>query len=182
MQDFSRSLGLKRFNLVGHSIGGAIALHYALEYPQKVTRLVLVSSFCLGKETALWVRILTSPAFIAPAGEAAIALMKALKWVAGRFYAPLACINPLPRVSIDMGKTMTTMKGQTMVALDRLSELVMPTLLVWGARDNIVPASHAYAAAPLIHNCQVCVFEDSGHNVYQEKAKEFSQLLFRFLN
>lgn len=54
---FSHSLGLRNFHLVGHSLGGGIALSYALKFPYKVTKLVLVSSLCLGKEIALWVRV-----------------------------------------------------------------------------------------------------------------------------
>jgi len=54
-------------------------------------------------------------------------------------------------------------------------------LLVWGARDNIIPVSNAYAAARLIPGCQVHVFEDGGHSVYRQRVKEFTQLLAGFL-
>jgi len=52
---------------------------------------------------------------------------------------------------------------------------------VWGAKDPIVPVSQAYAAAKLIPDCQVKVFEGSGHSVYREEIQEFSQLLTKFL-
>ena len=47
---------------MGHSVGGGVALNYALKSPHKIKKLVLISSLCLGKEIALWVRIMTLPA------------------------------------------------------------------------------------------------------------------------
>jgi len=57
----------------------------------------------------------------------------------------------------------------------------VPTLVVWGGKDPIVPARQAYAAAELIPDCQVKIFEDSGHSVYRDKLAEFSQVLTKFL-
>lgn len=182
IEDFSCALGIERFHLVGHSIGGGIALHYALKFPQKVEGLVLVSSWCLGIEAALWVRLLSHPALCRSLGEAAIAVLKGIKWLACQFYAPFRFANPVTPVKIDIGKTMMTLKGQTTVLLDELPELMMPTLLVWGAGDRIVPAHHAYAAAELIPDCQLHVFEGCGHSVYQQKVGDFSRLLIDFLD
>jgi len=181
IEGFTRSLGLKRFRLVGHSIGGGIALDYALKFPHKVGKLVLVSSMCLGKEIALWVRFLSSSVFLRSLGIAAAAVLRAVKWLLNLVYAPLEFVNPLPRAKVGLGKTVTTFKEQPTVLVNRLSELMMPTLLVWGANDAIVPASQAYAAARLIPDCQVKVFEDCGHSVYKQRAKEFSHLLLKFL-
>lgn len=180
VKDFSHKLGLKRFYLLGHSIGGGIALHYALRFPHEVKRLVLVNSLCLGKEIALWVRFLSFPGFYL--AEAALTILKAVRWLARLFFTPFEFVAPVPRVRIDMGKSITTLKGQSTVLLNRLSELIMPTLLVWGARDVIVPTSHAYVAAELIPNCQLHIFEDCGHSVYKQKVQHFCQLLVRFLD
>ena len=83
---------------------------------------------------------------------------------------------------IDMGKKMTTLKGQTTVLFNRLSELLVPTLLVWGVRDSIVTVSHTYAAAKIIPDCQLHVFENCGHSIYRQQVQAFSQLLVRFLD
>jgi 4,5:9,10-diseco-3-hydroxy-5,9,17-trioxoandrosta-1(10),2-diene-4-oate hydrolase len=182
IDDFSSALGIKRFHLMGHSIGGGIALHYALKFPQNVKGLVLVSSWCLGIEAALWVRLLSHPALSRSLGEAGIAVLKGVKWLARLFYAPFRFANPITRVKMDIGKTMITFKGQTTVLLNRLSELTVPTLLVWGAGDNVVPAAHAYVAAELIPDCRLHIFEGCGHNVYRQKVDEFSRLLTNFLD
>ncbi len=167
---------------MGHSLGGGIALHYALKFPQKVKGLVLISSWCLGKETALWVRLLSHPAFCKSLGEAGIAILKAVSWLGRLFYAPFKLANPVTPVKIDIGKTMLTLKGQTTVLLNQLSELVVPTVLVWGAGDRIVPASHGYTAVQLIPSCQLYIFEECGHSVYKQRSRELSQLLTRFLD
>ena len=182
IEDFTQTLGIESFHLVGHSIGGGIALHYALKSPQKVKGLVLVSSWCLGIEAALWVRLLSHPALSRSLGEAGIAVLKGVKWLARLFYAPFRFANPVTRVKMDVGKTMITLRGQTTVLQDRLCELTMPTLLVWGSGDRIVPASHAYVAAELIPDCQLHIFEGCGHSAYKQRAGEFSQLLANFLD
>ena len=182
LEDFAHSLGLRRFHLVGHSLGGGIALHYALKFPYKVGKLVLVSSMCLGKELALWVRVLSASALCRFLGEAGVAVLKAVKWLVNLVYAPLKFVNPLPRAKMKLGASMATLKEQTTVLASQLSELMMPTLLVWGANDGIVPVSQAYAAVRLIPDCQLHVFEDCGHSVYRQKVEEFSHLLTSFLH
>jgi len=182
VEDFIHSLGLKRFHLVGHSIGGGIALDYALKFPHKIGKLVLVSSMCLGKDIALWVKILSSTIFFRSLGIAAVAILKVIKWLVNLVYAPLKFVNPLPRAKLNLGKSIATLEEQATVVMNQLSELIMPTLLVWGANDSIVPVSHAYAAAELIPDCQLHVFEGCGHSVYKQKIKEFSHLLTKFLS
>ena len=182
VEDFTHSLGLRSFHLVGHSIGGGIALHYALKFPHKIGKLVLVSSMFLGKEIALWVRVLSSSIFFRSLGVAVVAILKAIKWLLNLVYAPLKFVNPLPQAKVNLGKSITMLEEQATVVMGQLSELIMPTLLVWGANDGIVPVSQAYAAAQLIPDCQLHVFEGCGHSVYKQKIKEFSHLLTNFLS
>jgi len=181
VEGFASSLELERFHLVGHSLGGGIALHYALKFPHKIGRLVLVSSMFLGKEIALWTRFLSSSALFRSLGEAGIAVFKAVGWLVRLLYAPFEFVLPFSRLQMGIGRTVITLQGQTTVLLNRLSELVMPTLLVWGARDAIVPARHAYAAAQVIPDCKLHVFDGCGHSVYRQRVPEFSQLLVNFI-
>jgi len=181
VEKFSRELGLESFHLMGHSFGGGIALSYALKSPHKLKKLVLVSSMFLGREIALWVRVLSIPAICRSTGKVALAVLKGVKWVADLILAPVKFVIPISRTSINMGSTMSTLREQATVLVNQLSELMVPTLVVWGAKDPIVPAKHAYAAAQLIPDCQVKVFEDCGHSVYKDRVQEFSQLLTRFL-
>ncbi len=181
VDDFTRALGLERFYLVGHSIGGGIALHYAFKHPHKVSGLVLVNSFCLGKEVALWIRVLSASALCNSLGRLLATSIKAVKSLVRLVYAPFIFANPVSHIKIDMGQTMTTLRGQSKILKDRLANLKVPTLVVWGAKDIIVPASHAYAAAKVIPDCQLHVFHDCGHSAYKQRPTEFSQIVERFL-
>jgi pimeloyl-ACP methyl ester carboxylesterase len=99
-----------------------------------------------------------------------------------KFFTTLEYVNPLPRTKMELGNMITNYSGQTTVLLDKLSTLMMPTLVVWGARDGIVPVRHAYTAAQVIPNCQLHVFEDCGHVIYRQKVDDFSDLITRFFN
>jgi len=181
MDGFSDNLGLERFNLVGHSLGGGIALNYALESPHKIKKLVLVSSLCLGREIALWVRLLSIPAFVKAVGAITMAVLRAIKWLVKTLLAPIEFVMPFSQGSVSLGGSITTFREQTLVLAGRLSEIMMPTLLVWGAKDQIVPVRQAYAAAQVIPNCQLKVFENRGHNVHRDELQQFSRVLAGFL-
>ncbi len=181
VDNFADTLGLESFCLLGHSLGGAIALNYAVRFPNKVKKLVLVSSMCLGREIAWWIRLLSQPAFAESIGIMVISVLKGIKWIADKFFPGFRLVLPFSITSISIGVAMTTLKGQTKVLIDHLSEIMAPTLVVWGDEDSIVPVTQAYAAAQLIPCCEVRVFEGCGHSVHSQKAREFSQLLTRFL-
>jgi pimeloyl-ACP methyl ester carboxylesterase len=181
VEDFSRSLGLGHFHLIGHSLGGGIALNYALKFPHKIERLVLISSLCLGREIALWSRILSLPIFYRITKKTIVSVFRAIGWLVKKINYPLEKVTPPSLFRMSIGKSIMSIKGQTTVLANRLSELLMPTLLVWGAKDSIVPVRHAILAAERIPNCQVRVFQDSGHSVYRHRIREFSDLMVRFL-
>ena len=94
---------------------------------------------------------------------------------------PFRFMNPLPIAMVLLGASVTIFRQEATVLVTQLAMLMIPTLLVWGARDSIVPVSNAYAAARLIPGCQIRVFEDGGHSVYRQKVKEFAHLLTGFL-
>ena len=174
------ALGLKKFFLMGHSFGGGIAVHYALAHPQRILKLVLVSSLCLGTEIALWVRLFSNPMVCRAMGKAAISLFKVIKYIA-KFFGPWEIVEPVTKASIQIGGYIATFTTQTIVLISQLPEIMVPTLVMWGARDAIVPSSQAYNAGQLIPNCRVKVFEGCGHSVYRDRLRDFSKELMRFL-
>lgn len=181
VEKFAGKLGLEKFHLVGHSLGGGVALNYALRSPHRIKKLVLVSSLCLGREIALWVRLLSIPALIRSIGALTVAILKGMKWLLMRMLNPVQIIMPLSPASVAVGGSITTFKQQKLVLQNRLAEVNVPTLLVWGAKDPIVPVRHAYAAARVIPDCQVKVFENRGHNVHRDELKQFSDIINGFL-
>jgi pimeloyl-ACP methyl ester carboxylesterase len=177
---FAKSLGLEKFYIIGHSLGGGIALDYTLKFPQKIKKLVLVSSLCLGREIAFWVRLFTLPALIRAFGAMMEFVYKSIVWTA-KVLNPAKYIMPLSTASVTVGGNITSFHQQTLVLEPRLSEIKTPTLLVWGARDPIVPVRQAYRAAKVIPDCRVEVFKNRGHNVYRDELKKFSSLITGFL-
>jgi pimeloyl-ACP methyl ester carboxylesterase len=181
MEKFAAKLGLEKFNLVGHSLGGGIALSYALRSPHHIKKLVLVSSLCLGREIALWVRLLSVPALIQSIGALTVAVLKGVKWLLMLMLNPAQIIMPLSPASVTVGGSITTFRQQSLVLENRLAEITVPTLLVWGAKDPIVPVRQAYAAAKVIPDCRIKVFENRGHNVHRDELKQFSNIVNGFL-
>ncbi len=104
-----------------------------------------------------------------------------MRWLAGRLFAGVEFVLPFNQTSVNLGRYISTFREQTTVLLNRLSEVMVPTLVVWGAKDPIIPARQAYRAAALIPDCRVKVFAGRGHSVYRDKLGEFSSLLTDFL-
>jgi pimeloyl-ACP methyl ester carboxylesterase len=180
VDNFAQSIGLERFYMMGHSLGGGIALHYTLKHPAKVRKLVLVSSLCLGKEIAWWIRLFSIPPFYPSLGKASISIFKSFKYIA-KFFGPWKLVAPVTKTSVQIGGYISTITEQTIVLLSQLPQIMAPTLVLWGAKDPVVPFAQAYAAAELIPDCQVKVFEKCGHSVYRESLLEFSGVLSKFL-
>jgi 4,5:9,10-diseco-3-hydroxy-5,9,17-trioxoandrosta-1(10),2-diene-4-oate hydrolase len=177
---FARSIGLDKFNLMGHSLGGGIAIDYALKFPQKINKLVLVSSLCLGRDIALWVRVASLKAIVRSMGTLTMGIVKGVGWIIKQFN-PLKLVMPLSPAAMAVGGNITTFKQQTLVLEHRLCEINAPTLVVWGAKDNVVPVKHAYSAARAIPRCIVKVFEKRGHNVHRDEMEQFSSIITGFL-
>jgi pimeloyl-ACP methyl ester carboxylesterase len=184
LDDFTTCVGLKSFYLAGHSIGGGIVLRYAVKSRHKVKKLVIIDGMGLGKEIALWVRLMSLSALCRSLGVAAATFMRAVARAVNAVYAPFRFrfMNPLPIAMVLLGASMAIFRQEAAVLVPQLAAVMIPTLLVWGGKDKIVPVSNAYAAARLIPGCQVHVFEDGGHSVYRQKVKEFAHLLTAFLH
>jgi len=181
LDDFTSCVGLESFYLAGHSTGGGIVLRYAVKFPHKVKKLVIINGMGVGTEIALWVRLMSLSTLCRSLGVAAATFLRAVTWAVNAVYPPFRFMNPLPIAVVLLGASMTIFRQEATVLVTQLAMLMIPTLLVWGARDSIVPVSNAYAAARLIPDCQIRIFEDGGHSVYRQKVKEFAHLLTGFL-
>ncbi len=72
-------------------------------------------------------------------------------------------------------------KGQRWLFVDKLKKLYLPTLIVWGKNDHLVPLRHGQRAHQLIKNSKLVVFDRCGHIPMMEKPKKFDQELLKFL-
>jgi len=198
LRDLLGALDVGPVTVVGQSLGGGVAMQLAYQHPELVERLVLVNSGGLGREVSWILRALTLPGaeYVMPVvfpgfvREAGDALGRALVRIGIRApsleevwqaYASLtetanrqSFVRTL-RAVIDLG-------GQSVSASDRLYLTAgMPTLIVWGDRDPIIPVAHAYAAHDAMPGSRLEVFEGIGHFPHVECPDAFVAVLLDFL-
>ncbi len=198
LRDLLLALGHDRATLVGHSLGGGIAMQFVYQFPEMVERLVLVSSGGLGRDVSLVLRAAALPGadlFIsATAGVGRVAggaLGRGLSAVGlrpsadvaevARGYASLA--DPERRTAfLSALRTVIGTGGQRLAAGDRLYLAEsLPVLIIWGARDPIIPVKHGEDAHEAILGSRLEVFEGVGHLPQLEAPTRFVAVIDRFL-
>jgi pimeloyl-ACP methyl ester carboxylesterase len=198
IRDFLHLLGIEKATVVGQSFGGGVAMQFAYQFPERCERLVLVDAGGLGREVSWLLRFLTFPAaeYIMPVvfptfartwGDSVSRFLgeRGLRNARGaemwRSYRSLtetenrqAFVRTI-RAVIDPG-------GQSVSALDRLYLAAhMPTLIVWGDQDRIIPLIHAHQAHEAIPGSRLEVMEGVGHFPHVEKPLRFVEILLDFL-
>jgi len=192
------ALGVERATLVGQSLGGGVAMQLAYQHPELCDRLVLVASGGLGREVSWVLRALAVPGaeWVIPplfpraarrAGDRVMRFFRergvraphiAEMWSA---YASLT-ETPNRRAFIRTVRAVIDPGGQTVSARDRLYLAdQVPTLIVWGDRDDIIPVAHARAAHELLPASRLEIFEGAGHFLHVEQPLRFAELLRDFV-
>jgi len=180
---FLETVGVESAHLVGHSLGGAVALAMASSAPERVRSLSLVSSAGLGREiNAAYVE-----AFVRAANRNALKpcvaqLFADERLVTRQLVDNLLKYKRLEGVEIALRKLADNLfPGGTQGRLfhDVLASSNVPALVVWGAKDRIIPASHA---ADLPARVKVEVLADRGHMVQMEAAGAVNRLLASFMS
>lgn len=195
LMGFLEALGLERATLVGNSIGGLLCMKMALEHPERVSRLVLVSTVGLGRELNFFVR-LTSVPLLGELLEQPTSIRRTDVLLTSVFYDRRFAEDGLKR---DIFRTralpgtksamLATVRSgvnilglhQDLVLLRALEKLRVPALILWGANDGIIPVEHAYRGAKAIPKARLHVFDRCGHWPMMEKAEEFNQVVTEFL-
>ncbi len=199
VRDLFAALGHDRVTVVGHSLGGGIALQFAYQFPERTERLVLVSSGGLGREVSILLRAAALPGaelvlpFLVPGWlERA---MDGLGWVGKRLgLRPSHDTGELVRGFLSLGEAearaafLHTLRaviepgGQRVSGHDRLYLAEdLPTLIVWGAHDPIIPAAHGSAAHVAMPGSRLEIFEGSGHFPHMQDPVRFIELMREFI-
>jgi pimeloyl-ACP methyl ester carboxylesterase len=198
VRDVLTALGIERATVVGHSLGGGIAMQFAYQFPERTERLVLVSSGGLGREVHLLLRAATLPGadFVLPALTSA-----GLVGVGRRVgdLLRLARIKPGQDLqvlaegfaSLDSAgsrqaflhtvRAVIEPSGQRVSARDRLDlAALLPSLIVWGEKDSIIPVEHGAAAHEAMPGSRFEVFPNAGHMPHNADPERFAALLVEF--
>jgi pimeloyl-ACP methyl ester carboxylesterase len=199
IRDLLTVLGEERVTVVGHSLGGGVAMQFAYQFPERVERLVLVASGGLGKDVSPLLKAVTLPGaeYVIPvllhrrvreAGELLGALPRRLGWRPNdslsevwRSYTTLTERHG-QQAFIHTVRSVIDVAGQRVSAHDRLYlAQAVPTLIVWGDRDHIIPVGHAYLGADAMPGARLEILEGAGHFLPWRDADRFLPILEDFL-
>jgi pimeloyl-ACP methyl ester carboxylesterase len=199
LRDVLLSLGHDRATVVGHSLGGGVAMQFAYQFPQASERLVLVSAGGLGRDVALFLRalafpgleLLIPPAFaprIHDAGASVVRLLGKIGIRPGpafeeiwRDYGMLTRKETRQAFFATL-RSVVDPAGQRVSATDRLYlAAAMPTLIVWGEKDSIIPVRHGREAHEAMPGSRLEIFERSGHFPQHQEPERFAGVLVEFI-
>ncbi|WP_193043222.1 alpha/beta fold hydrolase [Mycolicibacterium baixiangningiae] len=202
MRDLLSVLDIDRVTVVGHSLGGGVAMQFAYQFPQFVDRLILVGAGGVTKDVNIALR-----AASLPMGTEALALLRlpmvlpALQ-VAGRVAGTMLGTTkmgrdlaemmriladlPEPTASSAFARTLRAVvdwRGQVVTMLDRcyLTESV-PVQLIWGSHDSVIPVSHGRLAHAAMPGSRLEVFEGAGHFPFHDDPDQFVETVQRFID
>ena len=200
MRDLLATLDVDRVTIVGHSLGGGVAMQFAYQFPERCERLVLVSSGGVGTGVHPLLRLAAAPGTdlmlpvlgVPPVrgtlrqfsrvlrATGGLGLAEDLDYVVSK-YVRLA-ESPSRRAFLRTLRAVVDWRGQVVNMLDRgyLTQGI-PTMLVWGTRDRVVPSSHAKVAHAAMPGSRLELFEGAGHFPHHTAPQRFLAVLRDFL-
>ncbi len=199
LRDLLDQLEVPHATIVGQSLGGGIAMQFAYQHPEYCDRLALVSSGGLGEEVAFVLRALAAPGmeFVLP-----VAFMPWINNCVNRVTPAFERlgIHASPQIHemwraygslsdsesraafVHTIRAVIDVRGQRVSAKDRLYLAAdVPTLIVWGNRDPIIPVQHGHHAHEIIPGSRLEIFETAGHFPHCEEPERFAAVLEDFI-
>lgn len=198
LRDLLGVIGVERVTVVGQSLGGGVAMQLTYQHPDLVERLVLVGSGGLGRDVNWMLRLLTLPGaellmpvifprFVADKGNDVNRFLHDRGIRAphiGEMWRAYASLSGAE----NRGAFLRTLRGvidpggQTVSAMDRLYLAgSVPTMIIWGDHDPIIPIEHGRAAHEAIPGSRFEVMEGCGHFPHVEEPRRFVELLRDFM-
>ena len=195
---FLNALGIERAVVVGNSLGGLVGLRLALADPERVTALGLLASAGLGRRVSPALRSLALPGY----GKLAVAWGKRPPGAAQRALGRAALLFGSPRkvpvkwlkeqyglarqpgfleAQLATVRAQIGLRGQRQLVLDQLPSLRVPTLVVWGQRDRVLPLAQAREAISRIPDGSLEIIPDCGHLPQVERPHRLAEIMQGFL-
>lgn len=199
LRDLLVALGHERATIVGHSLGGGVALQLAYQHPERCERLVLVGAGGFGREVHTLLRAAALPgsewllpvvcaSMIGCTGNTLARVLGRLGLHARVDVAEMWAAYTSLSEAAARRAFLHTLRGLVDVGGQRVSAAHLlylaehiPTLLVCGDRDPIIPAAHTRRAHELMPGSRLEVFSGAGHYPHREYPRRFAELLVEFL-
>jgi pimeloyl-ACP methyl ester carboxylesterase len=200
IRDLLSAIGVDRATIVGHSLGGGVAMQFFYQFPQRVERLALVSSGGLGHEVGPMLRTAALPGTSALLAltihPRLLAAMRALgvrmrergMHSGAYLQATARALRPLQNAGARQAflqtlRAVIDVRGQRVGANDRLYLLEsIPTLIVWGERDNTIPLAHGRAAHEAMPHSHFRTLPAAAHFPNLEDPEGLADALLEFID
>jgi len=200
IRDLLTVIGIEHATIVGHSLGGGVAMQFFYQFPQRTDRLVLVSSGGLGREVSPLLRAAALPgASMLLRAAAHPRVLDALSESGQRLRARgsgkgvylqaiARALRPLERAGarkafLETLRAVIDFHGQRVSARDRLYLLGgFPALIVWGERDQTIPMEHGIAAHHAIHGSRFVSLPGAAHFPHLEDPDGLAATLGDFIS
>jgi pimeloyl-ACP methyl ester carboxylesterase len=199
LRDLLDELGIDRATVVGQSLGGGIAMQFAHQHRDHCERLALIGSGGLGPDLSPLLRILSAPGaeFVLPvvAPQPVLNLGNKLgSWLtsagiqaprAGEMWHAYSSLSDARtrQAFLRTLRSVVDYRGQAVSALNKLHLAAgLPTVLIWGDHDRIIPVAHAYAAHDALEGSRLEVLEGLGHFPHVEAPLPVAEILEDFIS
>jgi pimeloyl-ACP methyl ester carboxylesterase len=198
LRDLLDQLGITQATVIGHSLGGGVAMQFVLQHRDHCRRLVLISSGGLGTDVGLLLRVLSAPGteLVLPvvASQPVVnAGNKIRSWLTAtgidnprfdeqwRAYTSLSD-RQTRHAFLRTLRSVVDYRGQAVSALSRLHWVSdLPTMIICGDHDRIIPAHHASAAHAALPGSLLEVLPGVGHFPQVERPAEVADLIAEFV-
>jgi pimeloyl-ACP methyl ester carboxylesterase len=171
VEEFVKSLNMESFYLLGHSFGGALAVKCSLRFPEKVEKMFLVAAACFRGKTLK--------------KDALTSVSKALKVFSFIPFYPLfrkafyKFIVKSDYLGLEGIMRETYLKVINQDLSNDLALVKVPTIIIWGSKDDVTPIKQAYLLNKKINNSELKIIPNAGHDLEWKMPKELSQLIIQ---
>lgn len=167
----------QKFNLLGHSFGGGLAVKMAAENPNLIEKLILISPAIIKRKSLktylfYWFAYFGKKIFSLP-------LLEKLQPQAQWFIYKLAGTSDYYLADRIMKETMKKIAKENLEII--LEKVKVPTLILWGKRDDVLPLKDAYKIKEKIKNSKLKILPRSKHSPHREEPEELAERIIKFL-